>query len=294
MILTNIIVASTFLTNILPKFLISDNFNRIILLYNNQTKDLADVTLGILATTAEFHSASWFLQNVDVTLSYKDSQIHKQGLLLIVDIPSIVNSSEWIINMNKTIIFHPRCNTLIISENKPKTDAEILDAVLELWKLSIINVGLIFFGVYNEIYTYNPFVEQKLIKVYSSDNNNLTNQPTAIGLYDRVFFNKITNLNGAMFPIMVGLDLGRVYKKRNPNKPENYTNLGGSEIYAMKMFGKLINASIVYNLQVYHDDDADSEFLVAQNELALPIELPFDESEPDTIVPILYETDENQ
>lgn len=286
MMFSNIILTSSILANILPKLLISDRYDRVVFLYNNDSQDTIDVTLNIVAN--QINNSTWFIRNVDASLlPYKNHSIPHQGIFLIVAIPSLANSSEWIINLNTTISFHPRCNALILTDNKPKFDDETEGAMHALWNISIVNAGIVFFGTTIDIFTYNHFAEKKLAKVYSSDN--LANRvPT--DLFNLVFPEKLTNLNGAIFPIMVGLDVGRVYLKRNPTNLRSNTNIGGSEVYAMDIFGKWINASVVYNLQVTPNNESDIiEYL---NEITLPINLPYDESEPVTIVPKIYSASE--
>lgn len=286
MMFSDVIITSTFLANILPKLLTSDRYDRVVFLYNNDTQDTIDVMLNIVAN--QINGPTWFIRNVDAPLlSFKNHSIPYQGIFLIVAIPKLANSSQWIVNLNRTILFHPRCNALILSDDKPKMDSETVNALHALWNISIVNAGIVFFGKINEIFVYNPFTEEKLFKIYSSDN--LSNQ-VPVDLFDRVFPQKLTNLNGAIFPLMVGLDFGRVYLKRNPNKLKNYTNLGGSEVYATEIFGKWINASVIYNLQITPDNGSDiSEYL---KEITLPINLSYDASEPITIVPKTHSTPE--
>lgn len=279
------------MANILPKLLTSTGqYDRVVFLYNKDTQDTIDVTSNIVAN--QKNGLTWFIRNVDTQLSaYKNHSIPHQGIFLIIAIPILANSSQWIINLNKTISFHPRCNALILAGNKVIVDGEIEDAMHALWNISIVNAGIVL-GTANEILTYNHFTEKKLIRAYSTDNlanREPSREPT--NLFDRVFPKKLTNLNGAIFPVMVGLDVGRVYLKQNPHKSGNNTNLGGSEIYAIDIFGKWINASIVYNLQVNLDNGSDiSEYL---KEITIPINLSYDESEPVKILPKIYSTPED-
>lgn len=292
-----LIATSIFLTNFLPKFLISDHHRRLVLLHENQTQTLTDITLKIVSTDTSYKS-SWYIRNVDETISHEHSCIPHQGIFLIILIKSITNASQWIINLNKTIPFHPRCHTLIISENKPQTNSQLTNAVNSLWNISIINVGILFLSnEINEIFTYNPYPtsENGLINVFSSSDSNVT-VPDHIHNY--VFFEKLTNLNGAHFPVMIGLDWGKVYKKTNSKmiaRNVSY-NLGGSEVYTMNIIGKRINANVIYNLQLFtlQPNSTDLELSEYLDTINRPVYLPYDQSEPIKIIPKIFGQKENE
>lgn len=295
--ISSILITSTFLTNFLPQFLISDHHRRLVILYENQTEFLIDMTLKILSTDTNYKS-SWYIRNVDQIINYENNAIPHQGIFLIIAIKSIAMTSQWIINLNKTILFHPRCHTLIISDNKssPVTNESLTNAINALWNISIINVGILFLSnERNEIMTFNPYAEKnQLINVFSS---NVSNISAPAHIHKHVFYEKLTNLNGANFPIMIGLDWGKVYKKTNPKLASNSSyNLGGSEVYTMNIIGKRINASVIYNLQLItmQPNSTDIELFEYLDTINRPVYLSYDQSEPVQIIPKIYGQMENK
>lgn len=294
MFLPNILFTSTFLSKLLPQFLIFNNCTTILLAYENQTKDLTDITLKIISNETIINRRSVYIRNV-VETNHMINPISNQGLFIIVSIQHIINSCDWIININKTIPIYPRFHILILTKynNSMNFNLSMNSVINSLWNISLINVGFIILDEINQIFTYNPYLKNRVIKIYSSNSSNLLSPSVVNEIYRKTYSEKLSNLNGSIFPIMTALDWGRIYLKQNPNI-ENSLSLGGSEVYTMSIIAKRLNANIVYNLQTVRNENVtDLELLEYYNKITMPINIEYDKFGPDTIIPKIYGLEEN-
>lgn len=288
---------TTFLTNILTNILLNTKSHSILIICENSTIDLTND----LIATIKNHAV--YVINEDVKNNLDNTSIPSQGLFGLFIVENIESISNIVLNYTAGDKFlHQNDNGLIILHNKYNTQENIDSILPNLFDVSVMNVGIIFWdNNVVEIFNCNPLdknrmrfilkiksddLDRNIIETHYDDDNNSISIKTE-NIFDQIFeYKKGINLNGRNLSVLVGLDMGNVYEKINPQQMEYQTNIGGRDIYLVELIGELLNASFTYKLQDIQaiKGESDPWHLQYLNFVKRPVELPFDDTKPLNVI----------
>lgn len=288
--INSLTITTTLLTNILTNILASTKSHSILIICENSTIDITDDIIKTIKT----HPI--YIINEDIKNSIDNTSIPIQGLFGLFIVNNIESISTIVSNYTDGDNFlHQNDNGLIILHKKYNIPDNINTILPILLDISVMNIGVIFFdNNIVQIFSSNPLDKNRMrfiLEITSSEepnndtaqNNSMSTIKSYESIFDQIFaYEKGINLNGRNLSVLVGLDMGNVYEKINPQQMKNQTNIGGRDIYLVKLIGELLNASFTYKLQDIQAIKGESDPMHLQylNCVKRPVELPFDNTAP--------------
>lgn len=257
------------LANLINSIIYQSNSSHLIMAHKQNTHAVADYLLS----TQNDANYTWYILNDDL-IDQNIGTIPRQDLSSIVLLSNTSELFEFLQNVNK-IILSPRCNSLIVFINQLPNN----EIVKLCWNQSLVNVGIVFLiEQHLFVYTYNPFVDEILLEIWNSS----ASVVPPIDLHSKIFYDKVSNVHQLKVPIMIQFDLASVYRKVNPRRHDHKVGLGGSEVNAMEIVAKSMNATFSYKALDFSTirNVTDNLTLAFLRQLTKDNEVPFDNGEP--------------
>lgn len=287
MIFVNGFTVTGLLSTIISHLFASSKTYSVVIISDSSARD---ITEDIIRTITHQSGQPAYIINDDVLTDTNRtrSPLRHQGFFVIFLIDSIESISKFVTHyINNHKYFHQSDNGLIVMNNKYSTYTTINEILPNLLNDTAINIGIVFFDTnYAEIYAIN-ILHPLYLKFISNITERFSENAFSLDkIFNEIYNSKKHNLNRRNLTVLIGLDMGNIYKKINPRRNEDELNIGGHDIYLVELIGQLLNASLTYKLQdisaiISEKDTIHLQFL--QNFVGRPVELSYDNSEPLTI-----------
>lgn len=281
MIFVNGFTFTGLLTTIISNLLASSNTHSVVIIFENVA---VDITYDIIRIITQYQPV--YIINEDVLIDTNTtSALQHQGFFVIFLIDTIESISKFVRKYTDNHKhFHQNDNGLIVMNIKYNTSYNINEVLPNLLNETVMNIGIIFFDTnYAEIYAINILHPVSLKSISNITERITENTLSPDKIFNQIYNSKNHNLNRRNLTVLIGLDMGNIYKKINPRRNEKVLNIGGHDIYLVELIGKLLNASLTFKLQdisaiISENDTIHLDFL--HNFVGRSVELSYDNSEP--------------
>lgn len=183
-------------------------FRTLMVYYENRTSHLAS-TLILMLDKAHSIDYGYVIFNVDHNHPEPvDAELGSEFLTICL-FDNIADVKYM--QLNERVYFDPRFRHIFVSNQGATTDEQIVTFFQNIWKRSVLNVGLLLWREHLRIYTHFPYEGKFAVKVFERALDD-ERQELPAGLSSLLFDHKADTLYDTNVEVFTGADAPRIYR----------------------------------------------------------------------------------